>query len=187
MQPEQQPERENDLPSPPVPGSSVGATKRTAMWASRRFAHLPTDDISEAPTCPDEYDRLGDSQDAHGPRAAVDVEDGPQRQRDVDVHQQRRRLAVARHRHLAVVRQMELDLVAQLGSVGHVLGDDPVLGPINQHVGVVWQVRRRQRRRIARGETEAHAAHVDALRLNDLFIQQKKDNATLIFRLEERK
>lgn len=68
MQPEQQPERENDLPSPPVPGSSVGATKRTAMWASRRFAHLPTDDISEAPTCPDEYDRLGDSQDAHGPR-----------------------------------------------------------------------------------------------------------------------
>ena len=131
--------------------------------------------------------RRDGAQDAHGPRAAVDVEDGPQRQRDVDVHQQRRRLAVARHRHLAVVRQMELDLVAQLGSVGHVLGDDPVLGPINQHVGVVWQVRRRQRRRIARGETEAHAAHVDALRLNDLFIQQKKDNATLIFRLEERK
>ncbi|KIU54040.1 hypothetical protein QU41_00615 [Bradyrhizobium elkanii] len=33
---------------------------------------MPTDDISEAPTCPDEYDRLGDSQDACGPRGETE-------------------------------------------------------------------------------------------------------------------
>ena len=36
--------------------------KGTAVLLSRHFAHLPTEDISEALTCTDGYDRLGDSQ-----------------------------------------------------------------------------------------------------------------------------
>lgn len=49
--------------------------------------------------------RLDDgAEQADGPRAAVHVEDGPQRQGDVDVHEEGGRAAVAPHRHLAGVR-----------------------------------------------------------------------------------
>ena len=66
------------------------------------------------------------------------------------------------------MREVELDLVAQNGSVGHVFADDPVLGSVQQLIGIVRQIVRVEGRRIASGEAKAHAADVDGLRLDDL-------------------
>lgn len=52
----------------------------------------------------------------------------------------------------------EGQLVAALGTVGHVLADDPVLESIQQLVTVVGQVAGLQRRGVATGQTERQCA-----------------------------
>ena len=52
---------------------------------------------------------------------AVNVENGPQGQRDVDVHKQSGVSSVAHHRNLSIVAQMEFNLITENRSLSHVL------------------------------------------------------------------
>lgn len=63
--------------------------------------------------------------------AAVNIENGPQRQRNVNVHQKRGRASVSHHRHFTSVWQVEFDFVTQNGSMCHILGNDPVFRSVN--------------------------------------------------------
>lgn len=134
------------------------------------------------------------SEQTDGSCAAVHVEDGPEWKGDVHVHQQGGCAAVSHHGDLTVVREMEFNLVAQDGSVCHILGNDPVFRsvkkqlettisisvtsrsgstqsnvPVKELVGIVWKISRAQGSRIAGGEAKAHTTDVDRLGLNDLY------------------
>lgn len=91
-------------------------------------------------TLPRRRARGSASQHADALGAAVDVDECPQLEALVHVHDHVRGSAVFTHLHLAEVGHGEGDLVAVLGTRGDVLGDYPVLRTVKQEVAVVGQV-----------------------------------------------
>ena len=98
----------------------------------------------------------------------VDVEERPQSQRGVDVHEHGGRLPVLGELDRAVRSGEEAQLVADRGGPGDVLGDDPVLGPIEEHVRVLREVARVEGAGVGVGDPEGQGADVGVLNAQDL-------------------
>ena len=112
---------------------------------------------------------------AHQPQSlgvAVNVPEGPERNAGVDMHQDGGRPAVPGELHAPVTVDEEAELVPGVRGAGHVLTDDPVLRPVQQHVGVLGQLLPAlQAGGVAAGETEGEGADVHVLRGQDLHHQ----------------
>ena len=105
----------------------------------------------------------GRAEDADARCVPVDIPERPQGLCDVYMHEHGGDAVVPHELDRPVGGDGEAELVADRGAVGHVLADHPVLGPVDQEIGVLGQGVQVHRSGVDVGQAESQGPDVGLL------------------------